>query len=160
MFSMFSLYGVKNHFSQHQWYHIVICDMYSLSLGPNATWQTLQFSRFCWGAKKNKNCWKQSALLLVENTLHQHCEQARCWKLSALFPILLLSKHWEKKISVTTRTPSRHPVLQQSGLASSWADSICLTFSVGHIEHWVGYKFCCLGLHWSENSESGLLVDS
>lgn len=39
-------------------------------------------------------------------------------------------------------------------LASSWADSICLTFSVGHTKPWADNKVRRLGPHWSENSQS------
>lgn len=71
-----------------------------------------------------------------------------------MHPILLLSKHWEKESSSVTRAPSRHAALQLSELASSWADSICLTFSVGHMQPWAGNRVFGLGPHWSENSAS------
>lgn len=88
---------------------------------------------------------------LKQNALTQHVQ---CSELSAVHPIPLLSKHWEKESSSVTRGPSRHTALQLSELASSWADSICLTFSVGHAEPWAGNKVLGLGPHWSENSAS------
>lgn len=84
--------------------------------------------------------------------LTQLSEHAHCSELSAVHPIPLLSKHREKESSPVTRVPSRHAALQLSELASSWADSICLTFSVGHMESWAGNKIFGLRPHWSENS--------
>lgn len=75
-----------------------------------------------------------------------------CSELSAVHPISLLSKHWEKEPNPVTRVPSRHAALQLSELASSWADSICLASSVGHMEPWAGNKIFGLHPHWSENS--------
>lgn len=91
-------------------------------------------------------------LLIFSIQCTQHCEYAQCSKLSAVYPIPLLSKHWKKETSSVTRGPSRHAALQLSELANSWADSICLTFSVGHMEPWAGNKVLGLGPHWSENS--------
>lgn len=50
------------------------------------------------------------------------------------------SKHWEKESSSVTRGPNRLAALQLSELASNWADSICLTFTVWHMEPWAGNK--------------------
>ncbi len=82
----------------------------------------------------------------------QRNEHAQCSELSAMHPILLLSKHWVKESSSVTRDPSRRAALQLSELAGSWADSICLTFSVGHMEPWAGNRVLGLGQHRSENS--------
>lgn len=69
------------------------------------------------------------------------------------FPSLSLV-NTEEKISFATKNPSRHIALKLSGLASSWADSICLSFSEGHMELWAGSKVYGFGPHWSENSVS------
>lgn len=66
----------------------------------------------------------------------------------------LVNTEGGKKISFATKSPSRHTAVKQSGLASSWADSICLSFSVGHMEPWAGNKVHGFGPHWSENSVS------
>lgn len=100
-----------------------------------------------------RTCLKQFVFMLKLKCF-KPSEQAQCSELSAMHLILLLSKHRVKESSSLTRGPSRHAALQLSELASSWADSICLTFSVGHMEPWAGNRVLGLGPHWSEKPAS------
>lgn len=87
-----------------------------------------------------RTCLKYDTLLLFKMFLSQHSEHAQCSELSEVHSISLPSKHWEKESSSVTRGPNRLAALQLSELASSWADSICLTFTVWHMEPWAGNK--------------------
>lgn len=98
--------------------------------------------------------WKQNAVTLkLKMFLPQRGEHAQYSELSSMHLILLLGRHREKEYSSVTRGLSRHSALQLSELASSWA-TVCLTFSVGHMEPGAGNRVLGLGPHWSENSAS------